>query len=874
MKLLISFILVLSLFQTGYAAEPEFEVVDLANSKIIEQFQNPRNASSFFHENKEKYPQLVIRKNGKIIQANYALAKLKQNENCDYLVSFEAEDFKYKSELNACYGADAAYIETSRNLDSVTLVISGIRMIVSVDDVELINVASMDLKPSSYVVNGGKLYHNIKTQLELDYYGRTFNLQQAPDYLKENVHYFSYDGVYFYDSYINMIDDYRNKTHTQAINHKNPYYNYYMYLPHRSITNYSLEELKILFEQKWGIDSKINQLIDTDQNGINDLLNQAQIYGELEAFYQNQSMYGTNAMMLFSSSLNESEIGRGIENIFQNNLYQDAAYETEEELNKDRYQSIKDSIYAHAKHYLSSYYADVNKKKYSGSHFGNKLSGMNKDKSSDPYWGEFSASYYAKTDALLGSKDFNSYALGIVYFRDNLNVYVDEKLQDILVSISDVNNYPFVVLDELENSYLVQFDLSLFTNFQYDFAANVAYVKKEDINLLINPEKIGQRKFHQIKFDANGGSFQGLNELNLSIQDNEIPYVTKPIKNGYLFTSFDKELVPAEKNEIYIAQYMKIQSIELVGEAQIPSKDRLDLSSLKFVVLLENGETIIEDVSVDMIVNMDDIHQKQELIIQYQDQLFPVEIKQRISYQNNSDRYLELIENIQDLTVPESFELKEMVENGFNLSVEDLRVLDRKLLDQSNRFIDYTIDKNDVDLNISGLSLIHKYTVDYSRKFFIKDNVRVQIKHLDLEKQKDVQEKIIGNGYQIEDAISLSFYKNYDLLSVDSNLLISLKLKDDLNKLYTVFYVDQNKNIIKLRTTRTKSYLQFLTRSGGNFIIAKKRSVNEYDIDDSLENINEKTMANNGMKIFVSSSIILLSISLIGISYIIRKRRK
>lgn len=48
----------------------------------------------------------------------------------------------------------------------------------------------------------------------------------APKFLKEGTAYYSYDGHYFYTSYKNLVDD-------KKVN-KNPYYNYYQYVPHRT----------------------------------------------------------------------------------------------------------------------------------------------------------------------------------------------------------------------------------------------------------------------------------------------------------------------------------------------------------------------------------------------------------------------------------------------------------------------------------------------------------------------------------------------------------------------------------------------------------------------------------------------------------------
>ena len=58
--------------------------------------------------------------------------------------------------------------------------------------------------------------------------------------------YYSYDGHYFYENYNTMITDYKNNVRTNSVNPSTPYYNYFQYLPMRSKTNYTAQELTLL----------------------------------------------------------------------------------------------------------------------------------------------------------------------------------------------------------------------------------------------------------------------------------------------------------------------------------------------------------------------------------------------------------------------------------------------------------------------------------------------------------------------------------------------------------------------------------------------------------------------------------------------------
>lgn len=872
MKLLLSFIILLILLPVKIYASSTYQVIDEKTSSIVKEFDNPINASTFYDENISLNANLSIRKDGKIVKTNYAIAKLKTDNNCLYVIKYIDQKTKQQGEINACFASDGAYIDTNDRLDKAVLKISGVNAEVSIDDVELINYNQNQLKPSSYIIKDGIFYHHIKTQLEYDYYGRVLNLYQSPDNLNDNQEYFSYDGVYFYDEFSKMINDYRKGSHENSVNAENPYYNYYLFLPHRSLTNYNSNQLKELIQKNYGIDSKITKYIDIDQNEINDLINQSQFYDEIDYFYENQYVYGTNALMLFSAAAEESSFGRSLDILKTNNYYLDAAFESDRELQNNRYNKLSDSIYAHSKYYLSSFYSDINKKNYSGSHFGNKSTGINKDKSNDPYWGENLASNYAKIDITLGLKDYNSYAIGLVFDADKINFYSDENLSETLFVQNNIKNYPLIILKELSDSYLIQLDSSLFSNFNYDFNTHVAYVEKTIFNKIINKEKINFKKYFEINFDAGNGSYKNFKNLKISVPENKIPTVSEPYLEGYEFVGYDKEVEPATKNETYFAKYQKIISYEVINKAKISAYHSLDLSDLKLILKLENGKQIEKQVTADMIIG-EDIFNPQKLEITYSGFVINVDVDANAIDLSKKQEYERLKSLLHDGNIgfKDGITLKKYIDEGFNLDFDEVRKLDLVLSSITDKDFDYVIEKNDKDLSISGLSLIH--SVETKNNFLIPTVIKAKYNKYSGRNKDSITKKILGNGYEIEDYFNLSFYKNYDKIKTDSNIVVGLKINDEKQKLYTVFYIDNNDNIIKLKTTRTSDYVQFLTRYDGNFVIAKKNSSNIYNIENKYENLNYTNSSLNKLELFIFINSLLLSCSFIGIVIIINIRR-
>ena len=68
----------------------------------------------------------------------------------------------------------------------------------------------------------------------------------------EGTDYYSYDGHYFYtyDNFENMLEDYQNGDRSHSVNPSAPYYNYFQYLPLRSQSNYSADELNSIINAR------------------------------------------------------------------------------------------------------------------------------------------------------------------------------------------------------------------------------------------------------------------------------------------------------------------------------------------------------------------------------------------------------------------------------------------------------------------------------------------------------------------------------------------------------------------------------------------------------------------------------------------------
>ena len=134
--------------------------------------------------------------------------------------------------------------------------------------------------------------------------------------------------------------------------------------------------------------------------------------------------------------------------------------------------------------------------RYRGPHLGDKLSGINVQYASDPYWGEKAASFSYTLNDNNSNKDYQKYDIAISK-KGELDFYKDEatktKIYDS-TSTSTVNYYvyevPATIIGTSSNSYKVLSDTVLNAKRTgqnakgyFDIDRDYVYIKKADVNL-------------------------------------------------------------------------------------------------------------------------------------------------------------------------------------------------------------------------------------------------------------------------------------------------------------------------------------------------------------------------------------------------------
>ncbi len=467
--------------------------------------------------------------------------------------------------LNGCYTGTAAFLGYNADRTQVKFMVSGVEGWVNASDVEVIDYEANftnGVYTSNYRVENGELKHIISLNPR-SYSSYTMTtLGPSPSSLSSGA-YWSYDGIYFYnatlDGYKAMINDYKAGHNNNAANKNSPYYNYYMYLTHRTYSNYT--------------SSDINEYL----KAIN-VPNYSLLYGEEVSFIQYQNEFGANAGMVLGVAQNESANGTSNIALTKNNLFGHAAFDATPGDSASNYTDPTQSIYGHAKIYVSEGYMDSKdySGRYNGGHVGNKNSGFNIKYASDPYWGEKMATNFYKIDKYNGMQDFNKYTIGIKQSNKNINIYKDpSQSSQVLYSSGTIPDYPVIILEEVIGTsingnnvwYKIQSDVTLNstrTGIVQDYGYynpnhNYAYVHSGDFIKSNTGSTL--KPIYEITFDPNGGTFPDtvMSTKKLYVEEYSVPEINEPTKAGDTFLGWDTEVLGATSNATYTAVWKSSQ---------------------------------------------------------------------------------------------------------------------------------------------------------------------------------------------------------------------------------------------------------------------------------------------------------------------------
>lgn len=846
----------------------KYYLVDFVSNKTeIGIYDTYVEANTAFQQQKDQYGNLGIMKDGVVYSCEYGLIYINSSDACDVNINYTEVQTGKSGYTNGCYGKDALYLQTASDGTRVEFELSGVLAYASFDDVEIVPYENVNVNHSIYKVSNGILIHYIKTNMTSNYYSSTISFGNAPDYLEEGKTYESYDGHYFYKEgdIQTLIQDVLNGKQTHAINKDHPYYDYYQFVSHRTLTSYTESELE-KYLSSLGITAAMDCYRDFENDSVDDTLSRSQFFGTMPAFFEYQYRYGANALMMISLAANESAWGRSALSYTRNNLFGHSAYDSSVEQDASRYLSTTRSIYSHASYYISSAYCNPTWEHYRGGFFGNKASGMNVMYASDPYWGEKAARYYRMIDASLGGKDENAYTLGIRTLSLATTVYADSSLQQVMYTTTAGSDYAFVIIGETKNSYIVQAENNVrkaeYSQSYYDYEQNIGYIRKNEIHVLVEGKQNEKTmEYVTATFDADDGIFEdGSSRISYSIPKGSEPSCVAPSKEHAIFTGWDKETDPITKDTTYTAQYYEVDSIEVgsVPKREYTINEMIDLEDLYLNVYCPDGyypENVESEVPITTSLisgfSMKETG-KQVVTVSYAGCTTSFEIT--IVEENKEDvRRKELASKIQTLndlyfTVEEMTDsqreevlaMKDVLDNeGMpDLSFGNIRVWDTVLRKAYGNKILYKMNANDLDFGISGLA-IRTPTYEALNQFLLfADCVNVSVKDT-IEEVTKTQFEAVSKNYSwqcIQDVdVSVKFPSHDTRLAW--NVVMSIAIPEEYTEGYTlrVLYKDENGDIEKREVKQTKGRIAWLADGDGEYEIIASQSSVVYDNADITE---------------------------------------
>ncbi len=885
-----------------------FHLVDFESREVLEgAYESFQQAKNEYNNIKESYVNLGIVKDGQTYEAEYALALFHVNDACDFEVEYTNTSDGTTGTINGCYGDDAAYLYTDDSGKYVTFASSGVTAQAKVSDVTVVPLQNIFVNLSMFTIRDGDLYHMIKGEMDDDYFAYIIDLGPKPEYLEEGKAYYSYDGHYFYsdDKLYEMLDDYRNGIRDSSVNPEDPWYDWYQFVSHRTLSHVTEEMLRQYFEETMGVSGPMTTYYDNDKDGIGDILNQSQLYGMQNIFMQAQYEFGANALMMLAVSQSESGSGRSSLSYTRNNLFSHAAYDNNEEAERGRYNDIRSSVISHAKYYLSGSYLSPMKEQYNGGFFGNLAAGMNVRYSSDPYWGEKMASAYRNLDETMGTGDGDSVQIGIRTVENEAIVYREPNTSSPIYTTGEMPDMAFVILDEIENDdgtwYEIQSDATLDDDgsvdlsYYYSWKNDRAYIKADAVQLLIGKRQ-ETPEYAEVKFQAGDGAFAGGEEtVHYELPVGSDAVISEPRGKDISFSGFDMDLQNVEEDIEYTAQYRNVVSMEFASlpRTEYELNDRIDLRNGQVLVRYEDGTEAVRQLTTSNVSGYDmSVAGDQDVLVESdgKQESFTISVSEEKDVQRAKikDKILGMIgyyagrTKYTDDQVNQILEVKKEMDATVQpyLTQPDLRAFDTILRGAYRDKINYVVADNPYGLAVSGLSVsIPLEEGQLERNEADEDTYRISIeKGISKDAEEAMTKYADYLGQTVLESFTISLAKNMEVTPMKGPLLCTVTRPANSagGDVFLVLNYTENGDVVQCYTRQTTNTISFMTEGTGEFLLMRMSTSNQYMGEDPVETLTQESNSADIRGIIANAALgaLLLVVIVFTAMYFLGKRRR
>ncbi|WP_240315706.1 glucosaminidase domain-containing protein [Sporosarcina sp. PTS2304] len=387
--------------------QPTYEVVTVksdGSTTVVNNFSNFGDALRQMGSNE------AIMFQGKIIHMPAGLVSTKSLGSSS-LTILHSDKLLKKEITYVPADTELVYVDSTETYVEVEL--AGVNYFIKQGNSQLLPIQTIRDR-SYYFVRDGSLFHSIYAHKTAKY--GTYEMGIAPSFMREGVKYFSTDGSHFSDET------------GQAVGVA---YQYFQYLPLRSETRYTAEELDAY------ILKRLQQLEQAYPNSLvyRDAATKSKLLGLGTELKRIEAENHVNAMHILALAQHESTYGLSTYAQKYNNLF--GLYVTDDNPSKKYFETVGENIEALLNAFLNKNYLPPNAKYANGTNFGNKAVGVNVKYASDPYWGSKIAGHLYRMDRMMGSLELtNQQTLGVTNTED-LKVRLDPN-----TSRPWVYNYP------------------------------------------------------------------------------------------------------------------------------------------------------------------------------------------------------------------------------------------------------------------------------------------------------------------------------------------------------------------------------------------------------------------------------------------------
>jgi beta-N-acetylglucosaminidase len=333
----------------------------------------------------------VITTNSKIIKMGSGIVYSKTDSKQPITIIYSDPGLK----VQATYitgQQEMKYLDATESYVKVS--VAGMTAYVKQEEVTLVPLAMVTGRNYYTTNNARDLVHYIYSPTTKT--AVSYSVGIAPAFMETGKKYYSWDGAEF------------TNTSGQVLGKE---YQYFNYLPARTKSNYSAEEL----------DRYINSILAEKQAlyahnptlfaRYKDATTKSKLVGLGTVLKEAEAKHKINALLIMAMAMHESDFGTSKYALDRNNLFGIKAYDSNEDA-AETFLSPMACIDALATRYLNKNYIPPTGAHFNGAATGNKSVGFNMKYASDPYWGQKIAGHMYRADKFLGTKDHGVYRIG------------------------------------------------------------------------------------------------------------------------------------------------------------------------------------------------------------------------------------------------------------------------------------------------------------------------------------------------------------------------------------------------------------------------------------------------------------------------------